>query len=176
MRLLMSYVYLPLLIRRYFYINTKNTAPYCSPLCKIPILVGFCDLFFSIALFRRCSIGNKRTATMHFYSDSVTSVEHSNQRWPFLQRDLTGGLLKWSKPTQSYADCSKNRVSTACCWHSTGETSKPLCAHTLKRFNKLKTDNNVFTVLFWWREGAADTRLFSLVGTAAGLSQCPAPV
>lgn len=47
-----------------------------------------------------------------------------------------------------------------------------LCAHTLKQFNKLNTDNNVFTVVFWAIEGAPETKLHFFGSNICGLLQC----
>lgn len=43
---------------------------------------------------------------------------------------------------------------------------------TLKQFNKLNTDNNVFTVVFWAIEGAPETKLHFIGPNSCGLLQC----
>lgn len=45
------------------------------------------------------------------------------------------------------------------------------CAHTLRQFIKLNTDNNVFTVVFWTIEGAPETKLHFIGLNSCGLLQ-----
>lgn len=53
------------------------------------------------------------------------------------------------------------------------QTSLSLCAYSPRRFITLKTDNNVFTVSFWCREGAVKTKLFFIGRNSCGAIAMP---